>query len=87
MYNSGDFDMCNYPKDELPALQKTSSELVHAQKIKRAQKQTTVTYKFETRKKSTSGVDKKEKARQGLAQYTGGNITESNSVQAPLILK
>ena len=55
--------MCNYPKDELPALQKTSSELVHAQKIKRAQKQNTVTYKFETRKKSSSGVDKKEKAR------------------------
>ena len=31
--NGSEFDMVQYPNDEMPPLQKTSSELVHAQKI------------------------------------------------------
>ena len=86
--NGSDFDMVQYPNDEMPPLQKISSEFVHAQKIQRAQKQKLgpVTYKFEGRKKSSSGVDKKEKAREKLAQFTGGNIMENNVLE-PLIIK
>ena len=86
--NGSDFDMVQYPSDEMPPLQKTDSALVHAQKIQRPLKQKLgpVTYKFDQRKKSSSGVDKKEKAREKLAQFTGGNIMENNILE-PLIIK
>ena len=86
--NGSDFDMVQYPNDEMPPLQKISSEFMHAQIIQRAQKQKQgpVTYKCVGRKKSSSGVDKKEKAREKLAQFTGGNIMENNVLE-PLIIK
>ena len=80
--------MVQYPNDEMPPLQKISSEFMHAQKIQgfQKQKQGPVTYKCVGRKKSSSGVDKNQKARERVAQFTDHNIME-NSILEPSIIK
>ena len=57
MLDGSDFEMGQDSNDELPQLQKTSSELVHAQKIERAKKHPqTYNYKMiGQRKHSNSG--------------------------------
>ena len=55
---------------DLPQLQKTSSEIVHAQKIKRQNPQTYNYKMVGKRKKSNSGIDKSIRSKEKMKEFT-----------------
>ena len=68
---TGDFDIGQDSNDELPQLHKTSSELVHANKIQKKKNPQTYNYKMVgQRKKSLSGIDKSKQSKEKIAQFT-----------------
>ena len=87
--DSTDFEMGQDSNDELPQLQKTSSELVHAQKVHRKKNAQTYNYKMVgQRKHSNSGIDKSMRSKEKIALFTqSGEIEHMNVVKQPLILK